>query len=227
MLPLPVVRYLEFQSTLPSRRATNVIWCRKGAHEFQSTLPSRGATYNLLLSIPYHFISIHAPLAGSDGRISGKGQVLFLFQSTLPSRGATCGHVCGPLHVAISIHAPLAGSDVLLRVLFSVVYYFNPRSPRGERQEPKPHQTNMEYFNPRSPRGERRTSTGLARITSDDFNPRSPRGERPLDCGSISVEAVFQSTLPSRGATASRPRNSKLILDFNPRSPRGERPFPK
>lgn len=33
MLPLPVVRYLEFQSTLPSRRATNVIWCRKGAHE--------------------------------------------------------------------------------------------------------------------------------------------------------------------------------------------------
>ena len=271
-----------------------MIWCRKGAHEFQSTLPSRGATYNLLLSIPYHFISIHAPLAGSDEPIwrrpgqpakfqstlpsrgatppfsiasqavkisihaplagSDWGEIVqfpfcmnfnprsprgerqastsrirehFPFQSTLPSRGATCGHVCGPLHVAISIHAPLAGSDVLLRVLFSVVYYFNPRSPRGERQEPKPHQTNMEYFNPRSPRGERRTSTGLARITSDDFNPRSPRGERPLDCGSISVEAVFQSTLPSRGATASRPRNSKLILDFNPRSPRGERPFPK
>ena len=134
MLPLPVVRYLEFQSTLPSRRATNVIWCRKGAHEFQSTLPSRGATYNLLLSIPYHFISIHAPLAGSDEPIWRRPGQPAKFQSTLPSRGATPPFSIASQAVKISIHAPLAGSDGRICMRPAARCYFNPRSPRGERR---------------------------------------------------------------------------------------------
>ncbi|EFE93133.1 hypothetical protein GCWU000341_00212 [Oribacterium sp. oral taxon 078 str. F0262] len=59
--------------------------------EFQSTLPSRGATVlraSLKLSCG---ISIHAPLAGSDIRISKPSSAKKVFQSTLPSRGATCG----------------------------------------------------------------------------------------------------------------------------------------
>ena len=111
-----------------------MIWCRKGAHEFQSTLPSRGATYNLLLSIPYHFISIHAPLAGSDEPIWRRPGQPAKFQSTLPSRGATPPFSIASQAVKISIHAPLAGSDWGEIVQFPFCMNFNPRSPRGERQ---------------------------------------------------------------------------------------------
>ena len=56
---------------------------------FQSTLPSRGATRrDALVAVPRQ-ISIHAPLAGSDGPRPNQYQLVFLFQSTLPSRGAT------------------------------------------------------------------------------------------------------------------------------------------
>ena len=55
-------------------------------------------------------ISIHTPLAGSDG-ISGDAEVRVSFQSTLPLRGATTHCRVPELGEAISIHTPLAGSD--------------------------------------------------------------------------------------------------------------------
>ena len=57
------------------------------------------------------YISIHAPLAGSDLLAAGFILDFLQFQSTLPSRGAT-------LHEAVR------------RFLD---FDFNPRSPRGER----------------------------------------------------------------------------------------------
>ena len=101
------------------------------------------------------------------------------------------------------------------------------------------------YFNPRSPRGERQGRKGLPSLTHD-FNPRSPRGERlesrhhGLFFPGISIHAplagsdrsadyrgnelhTFQSTLPSRGATLLRFRGWRSPRNFNPRSPRGER----
>ncbi|EFE93129.1 hypothetical protein GCWU000341_00208 [Oribacterium sp. oral taxon 078 str. F0262] len=79
----------RFQSTLPSRGATLMqrFIDREGIYfnprsprgerpykkrievqnrEFQSTLPSRGATKEIEKTYPKEFISIHAPLAGSD-----------------------------------------------------------------------------------------------------------------------------------------------------------------
>ena len=78
---------------------------------FQSTLPSRGATISKAEAVANTSISIHAPLAGSDGwekyeemtdeisihaPLAGSDPLRFLpmhwqekFQSTLPSRGAT------------------------------------------------------------------------------------------------------------------------------------------
>ena len=81
-------------------------------NEFQSTLPLRGATPKTLsLRRPFP-ISIHAPLAGSDGPIVAKLTRQTLFQSTLPLRGAT--HSC--------------------RGIEQNCENFNPRSPCGERQ---------------------------------------------------------------------------------------------
>ena len=56
---------------------------------FQSTLPVRGATIPIRSGIPFLFISIHAPRAGSDPSQRRPSAIAQLFQSTLPVRGAT------------------------------------------------------------------------------------------------------------------------------------------
>ena len=100
------------------------------------------------------------------------------------------------------------------------------------------------YFNPRSPCGERQTASTSSGV-SQDFNPRSPCGERPPLRSVFATDGVFQSTLPVWGATPGilgaliwqrfqstlpvwgatsppTPRNASK-QNFNPRSPCGER----
>ena len=57
--------------------------------KFQSTLPLRGATAGARPERRTGCISIHAPLAGSDGYHYRVGKLREEFQSTLPLRGAT------------------------------------------------------------------------------------------------------------------------------------------
>ena len=122
---------------------------------------------------------------------------------------------------------------------------FNPRSPRGERPRQKYLVFAVKKFQSTLPaRGAtlgdilRRGCAGISihapREGSDsiisnragfrrDFNPRSPRGERPIVKHRTAKTAIFQSTLPARGATAEAVRHAAASSDFNPRSPRGER----
>ena len=60
-------------------------------------------------------------------------------------------------------------------------------------------------------------------LMSSYFNPRSPHGERPSSSGNSSAAAVFQPTLPARGATRLHGCSPALPSYFNPRSPHGER----
>ena len=108
--PMISYRSLIFQSTLPVRGATTAYSLVCTAKEFQSTLPVRGAT-TLAQALPY----------------------LRVFQSTLPVRGATPRAPRTPRWSPISIHAPRTGSDPGTGRQFSDDYYFNPRSPYGER----------------------------------------------------------------------------------------------
>ena len=123
---------------------------------FQSTLPLRGATQSDPLPNPYTFISIHAPLTGSDRYfnaavwshlhfnprspygerppITPHGASSSRFQSTLPLRGATMTKTTQNPKEYISIHAPLTGSDRLREMHRTIKRNFNPRSPYGERQ---------------------------------------------------------------------------------------------
>ena len=123
-------------------------------------------------------VSIHAPLAGSDMAVRSSRRSLMCFNPRSPrgERPAHCSRFVTRLNV--SIHAPLAGSDMYARDEVSVGLSFNPRSPRGERRPAAP-------------------SAGCPAR----FNPRSPRGERLAENRAISPGQVFQSTLPSRGAT--------------------------
>ena len=79
---------------------------------FQSTRPSRGATSDFEGLISAMDISIHAPLAGRDG----DNQYTYRREF-------------------ISIHAPLAGRDSKRLLAPMATSHFNPRAPRGARQQ--------------------------------------------------------------------------------------------
>ena len=161
----------------------------------------RGATIRNLLIKWTTDISIHAPHAGSDTSSTDFWTFAVLFQSTLPMRGAT-------RQVQTSGH---------------LQFYFNPRSPCGERQVKRwcfsmggsisihaPHAGSDDVllksggtvtdFNPRSPCGERLMVICMV-LSPLYFNPRSPCGERRRFRGCHRLRPGFQSTLPMRGAT--------------------------
>ena len=86
---LKFVYKYQFQSTLPLRGATHDREKDDMTYEFQSTLPLRGATQNVGSQEYPIWISIHAPLTGSDVQLISCKAIQFGFQSTLPLRGAT------------------------------------------------------------------------------------------------------------------------------------------
>ena len=112
-------------------------------------------------------ISIHAPREGCDKPI-------------LP--------VCAVS--SISIHAPREGCDIDIDCVVCPKCDFNPRTPRGVRQN------NIRYYkNP---------------LTY--FNPRTPRGVRPYRDMQQDPTAGFQSTHPARGATANFTKEQRVCL---------------
>ena len=124
---------------------------------------------------------------------------------------------------------------------------FNPRSPYGERQGLVVFHLAPPLFQSTLPlRGATRASmptsspTGIsihAPLTGSDdgagagnqrdgdFNPRSPYGERHNLLIWTFRTWGFQSTLPLRGATREKQERLSNDRNFNPRSPYGERPI--
>ncbi|EOQ37160.1 hypothetical protein HMPREF1526_02079, partial [Butyricicoccus pullicaecorum 1.2] len=191
------------------------------------------------------------------------------FQSTLPMRGATC-HTCHSAKtMRISIHTPHAGSDfVLLSPPRRRSSYFNPHSPCGERQHASSFSLNSSSISIHTPHAGSDHSWANMRRLQHDFNPHSPCGERrgvwrAAVQGIISIHtphagsdltltsrsrmvAIFQSTLPMRGATLTDGATLTVVdisihtphagsdrvlvhfssfcyTNFNPHSPCGER----
>ena len=129
-------------------------------------------------------ISIHALLAESDYDTSSLMQCQAKFLSTLSLRRATAGVWRDmTLEIKISIHALLAESDT----------------------EPCAESTGPGYFYPRSPCGERQVTAGHGSHAPINFYPRSPCGERlvvvlHIIAGAISIHALLAESDP----TASR-----------------------
>ena len=73
---LTLLLHAGFQSTHPSRGATKTGAISRASRSFQSTHPSRGATCEGTFYSKGKFVSIHAPLAGCDGKRSHKGNIL-------------------------------------------------------------------------------------------------------------------------------------------------------
>ena len=147
-----------------------------------------------------------------------------VFQSTLPSQGATSVVKTMQGKNGISIHAPLTGSDLQRGRKLQTIIYFNPRSPHRERPSCPCTYPQQPYFNPRSPHRERpgwKTCNTFcisisihAPLTGSDktdaggnFHAFSISIHAPLTgsdhiwCGNYGRDNIFQSTLPSQGAT--------------------------
>ena len=103
-------------------------------------------------------ISIHAPREGRDIFMVGDVFSSMIFQSTRPARGATLTIPSKDNMLRISIHAPREGRDdsVYAQYIWAIgisihapregrdktpylvplgTFYFNPRAPRGARQQ--------------------------------------------------------------------------------------------
>ena len=196
----------------PFRRGTQL--CRS---TFQPTLPVRGATGSADGFEEVTDISTHAPRAGSD--IGARpGRLMQSISTHAPRAGSDFEAQPYAYAVRISTHAPRAGSDHPAIVRRGFLVRFQPTLPvRGATSAICRSSPLIFYFNPRSPCGERLNSARGTKSPAD-FNPRSPCGER-LDLprrGGLVV--AFQPTLPVRGATLPIiPRRCRIL--FQPTLP--------
>ena len=102
--------------------------------------------------------------------------------------------------------------------------YFNPRSPRGERQEPGELNIRRLIFQSTLPAGGA-TRYQLFVHHVIGFQSTLPAGGATLSMSTLCPNLqAFQSTLPAGGATHKAITTTLRARYFNPRSPRGERP---
>ena len=194
-------------------------------------------------------ISIHALREESDQKSQSIIHKKFLFQSTLSVRRATQHAPCVAVFQRISIHALREESDNPMLTVWYFLFYFNPRSPWGERPSFwNIYRRKCTYFNPRSPWGERHIETlDIARkyvkISIHALREESEANSFPsmTVIWIISIHALREESdeleplVPQLWAIsihALREESDgldfftvRLPSDFNPRSPWGERPW--
>ena len=145
----------------------------------------------------------------------------------------------------ISTHAPRTGSDRIAWNSKTARFYFNPRSPHGERLETahvrdaaitfqptlpargatdrgRGHYQRENHFNPRSPHGERPADKNC-KVLLCYFNPRSPHGERRTETPNYVLTLAISTHAPRTGSDVCLPCTALKRNNFNPRSPHGER----
>ena len=126
----------------------------------------------------------------------------------------------------ISIHAPRGGSDCSkINLASSMLYNFNPRSPRGERHFSVYRIRHCSFISIHAPRGGSDVIK-IVQLFVFFISIHAPRGgSDQVRLFAIMEQSSFQSTLPAGGATRSYALRGSSAIDFNPRSPRGERRF--
>ena len=123
----------------------------------------------------------------------------------------------------ISIHAPLTGSDLRNLSIFNRIPNFNPRSPHRERPSLLFRCPNLPYFNPRSPHRERRLSVTI-HVHNKVFQSTLPsQGATGLETGEYIVKQISIHA-PLTGSDGHEVQMVWRRSYFNPRSPHRERP---
>ena len=155
---------------------------------FQSTLPLRGATFSMRLVQHIVSISIHTPLAGSDG--------------TARPWSRPCGN--------FNPHSP-CGERRGRRSSCLPSSYFNPHSPCGERQYAYRHPSVKVEISIHTPLAGSDEAGAAVLVKADVISIHTPlAGSDSLLCGRYQYNK-FQSTLPLRGATPASRRLRDMI----------------
>ena len=188
MLEYSSQRWFLFQSTLPLRGATYSYWISPSVQIFQSTLPLRGATFSMRLVQHIVSISIHTPLAGSDG--------------TARPWSRPCGN--------FNPHSP-CGERRGRRSSCLPSSYFNPHSPCGERQYAYRHPSVKVEISIHTPLAGSDEAGAAVLVKADVISIHTPlAGSDSLLCGRYQYNK-FQSTLLLRGATPASRRLRDMI----------------
>ena len=167
---------------------------------FQPTLPARGATHSLRQKRRQRR---HFNPRSPHGERLGVGSIVrvdVLFQPTLPARGAT---ILRSIVTPASIFQPTLparGATPSTRQLLTHSL-FQPTLPaRGATRRCRSLPRGGRHFNPRSPHGERQAySFKYPAMAISTHAPRTGSDQMPRTISSPA--AVFQPTLPARGAT--------------------------
>jgi len=148
--------------------------------KFQSTHPTRGATNIYASAVLHDFISIHAPYAGCDLLAKFPNLQYVSFQSTHPTRGAT-----SYTNLAICDSSDFNPRTLrgVRRHFFGnnrIMFYFNPRTLRGVRR--KRYVTTKRVYKFQSTHPTRGATIELTSVApySWYFNPRTLRGVRRI-----------------------------------------------
>ncbi len=124
-----------FQSTPSARRATSRFCLRLADLFYFNPRPPRGGRHFLGTLVPLAaLISIHALREEGDPASGQIIQIFFLFQSTPSARRATIIADHSQNRAIISIHALREEGDDALKTAMGTPTDFNPRPPRGGRQ---------------------------------------------------------------------------------------------
>ena len=103
-----------------------------------------------------------------------------VFQSTPPARGATIFVDYVQLITPISIHAPREGGDKYSSGVNLRFFHFNPRPPRGGRQQPQDQLERPVEISIHAPREGGATCQRLKDMYKGDISIHAPReGGRP------------------------------------------------
>ena len=212
---------------------------------FQSTPPARGATGATQKGLTSAAISIHAPREGGDCLFVSLSRTLnhfnprpprggrrceivsrlavSEFQSTPPARGATTKGVADMACNLFQSTPPARGATLRPPRRAGQRPDFNPRPPRGGRQQVFCKLAFVGDISIHAPREGGDGAFSQYRESHRYFNPRPPRGGRLIVLVVGLIIKKFQSTPPARGATAKAVMARRPGRNFNPRPPRGGR----
>ena len=165
--PFSVVRHagpVRFQSTHPARGATLYPNFHKQHDWISIHAPREGCDQDGETCRHTRVISIHAPREGCDLHIITVLLRGSIFQSTHPARGATPVNSAIKSVLSISIHAPREGCDPALRACLSEPGVISIHAPReGCDSTPVVPSQKACHFNPRTPRGVRQQTLPKSR----------------------------------------------------------------
>ncbi len=212
----------DFNPRSPWGERPVLIVGRRVFFQFQSTLPVGGATPCGVLSRYMIPISIHAPRGGSD-RLTRDPEIRRTdFNPRSPWGERHEPPTLSDGWIRISIHAPRGGSDPAPRFC-ACPCKISIHAPRGGSDLFPPQNSACAfYFNPRSPWGERPMFSSFV-IRSRRFQSTLPVGGATGPSGGAGGSGKISIHAPRGGSDQCVPRFGRDLRNFNPRSPWGER----